>query len=138
MDFQKKLKTRRIVAISYIVLGLILILVDLVTHSADYFYFSFGIVMVCMGILRLIRHHRITKDEKTIRKQELAESDERTRMIADRARSWTFTLSVTMAGIIVLVLSLLGYHDEALPFTWFICGMVTIYWVCYVIIRKKY
>ena len=59
-------------------------------------------------------------------------------MIAERARSWTFSLTVTLSGAIVLVLNLLGYHDESLPFAWLVCGMVTVYWICYLIIRKKY
>lgn len=138
MEFKKKLKTRLIVAVSYILLGLVLVAVDLMGQTDNYFYFSFGVALVIMGLLRIFRHRKITADEKTIRQQELTESDERTRMIAERARSWTFSLTVTVSGGIVLVLSLLGYHEEALPFAWFVCGMVTVYWICYLIIRKKY
>ena len=138
MEFKKKLRTRLIVAISYIVLGLILVAIGVIGHTDNYFYFSFGIALTVMGILRIIQHRKITADEKSIRQQELTESDERTRMIAERARSWTFSLSVTIAGIAIIVLSLLGYHEEALPLSWFICGMVVIYWICYIIISKKY
>ena len=138
MEFKKKLRTRLIVAISYIVLGLILVAIDVIGRTDNYFYFSFGIALAVMGILRIIQHRKITADEKSIRQQELTESDERTRMIAERARSWTFSLSVTIAGIAVIVLSLLGYHEEALPLSWFVCGMVVIYWICYIIISKKY
>lgn len=138
MEFKKKLRTRLIVAISYIVLGLILVAIDVIGHTDNYFYFSFGIALAVMGLLRIFQHRKITADEKSIRQQELTESDERTRMIAERARSWTFSLSVTIAGIAVIVLSLLGYHEEALPLSWFVCGMVVIYWICYIIISKKY
>lgn len=138
MEFKKKLKTRLIVAVSYIVLGLVLVAVDLMGQTDNYFYASFGFTLVIMGLLRIFRHRKITADERSIRQQELTESDERTRMIAERARSWTFSLTVTLSGAIVLVLSLLGYHDESLPFAWLVCGMVTVYWICYLIIRKKY
>ena len=138
MEFKKKLKTRLIVAVSYILLGLVLVAVDLMGQTDNYFYSSFGFALIIMGLLRIFRHRKITADEKSIRQQELTESDERTRMIAERARSWTFSLTVTLSGAIVLVLSLLGYHDESLPFAWLVCGMVTIYWICYLIIRKKY
>ena len=138
MEFKKKLKTRLIVAVSYILLGLVLVAVDLMGQTDNYFYASFGFALVIMGLLRIFRHRKITADEKSIRQQELTESDERTRMIAERARSWTFSLTVTLSGAIVLVLSLLGYHDESLPFAWLVCGMVTVYWICYLIIRKKY
>lgn len=138
MEFKKKLRTRLIIAISYIVLGLILVAIDVIGHTDNYFYFSFGIALAVMGILRIIQHRQITKDEKTIRQREVEESDERLWMLSERARSWTFSLSVTIAGIAVIVLSLLGYHEEALPLSWFVCGMVVIYWICYIIISKKY
>ena len=138
MEFKKKLKTRLIVAVSYILLGLVLVAVDLMGQTDNYFYSSFGFALIIMGLLRIFRHRKITADERSIRQQELTESDERSRMISERARSWTFSLTVTLSGAIVLVLSLLGYHDESLPFAWLVCGMVTVYWICYLIIRKKY
>ena len=91
-----------------------------------------------MGVLRLFRYRKITKNDQTMRKQELAESDERTRMIAERARSWSFSLSLTASGIWVIILNLLGRNEEALPFAWYVCGMCILYWLCFAIIRKKY
>lgn len=137
MDFKKKMHQRRIIALSYMVMGFGLLMADLVKGETGYF-FSFGLALILMGILRLFRYRKITRDDQTMRKQELAESDERTRMIAERARSWTFSLSVTGAGIVVIVLSFLGRHEEALPFAWYVCGMVILYWISYFIIRKKY
>lgn len=138
MDYKKKLKQRLYIAISYIVLGLILILTDILNHFNNYFIFSFGVALLVMGVIRLIRHRNITKDDKSIRKQELAENDERLLMISERAKSWAFSFSLTAAGIIVIVLSLLGYHDLAQPFAWFVCLMTVLYWICWNIIRKKY
>ena len=138
MDFRKKMKQRLWIAISYIALGLILVTADAVNHFENYFFSSFGLALVIMGILRIIRHRKIMRDDQSLRKQELAESDERIRMIAERARSWVFSLSVTGAGLLVIVLNILGHHDAALPFAWYVCGMVVLYWICYSVIDKKY
>lgn len=138
MDFKKKMKQRLYLAVSYLVLGLILIIAAVTTTFQNPFFFSFGIAMVVMGFLRLIQYRKITRDSQALRKQELTETDERNRMMAERARSWTFSLSILIAGVAVIVLSLLGYHEEALPFAWFVCGMVVLYWVCWIIIRTKY
>ena len=73
-----------------------------------------------------------------MRKQELAEADERIRMISERAKSWAFTLSIIGSGVLVIVLNVLGYREQALPFSWYVCAMATLYWICWVIIRKKY
>lgn len=138
MEFKAKLKTRLYTAVSYIVLGLILIIADARNHFDNYFFFSFGVALLVMGIIRIFRHRKITADEKSIRQQELAETDERFRMISDRAKSWAYSFSILGAGIAVIVLSLLGCHELALPFAWFVCGMTALYWICWTIINKKY
>lgn len=138
MGFQKKMKMRHAVAVSYLVLGFSLVLADLLLDLENYFFFSFGIALLAMGCLRLHRNRKITASEETMRKQELAENDERIRMITERARSWAFTLSITASGILVIVLNLLGFRDQALPFAWYVCGMVILYWICWLILSKKY
>jgi len=138
MDFKKKMNQRFAIAVGYILLGLALVITDLLKGAENYFFFSFGFALVIMGILRLFRYRKITKNDQTLRKQELAESDERIRMIAERARSWAFSYSLMGAGIVVIVLSVMGKHDEALPFAWYVCGMCILYWLCFAIIRKKY
>lgn len=137
MEFKKKMRQRRIIALSYMALGFVLVMTDLLKGENGYF-FSFGLALILMGILRLFQYRKITRNDQSMRKQELAESDERTRMIAERARSWAFSLSITGSGIIVIVLSLLGRHEEALPFAWYVCGMVALYWISFFILRKKY
>lgn len=138
MEFKKKLKTRLYIAVSYIVLGLILILADALNHFDNDFSFSFGVALVVMGAVRLIRHKKITKDDTSIRKQEIAETDERFLMMSERAKSWAFSFSLLAGGLGVIVLSLLGKHSQAQPFAWYVCGMIFLYWICWNILRKKY
>ena len=138
MEFKKKLKQRFYVAVSYIALGSILILADILSHFDNYFIFVFGASLLLMGILRIFCYRKITKDEKSIRQREVAETDERFLMMNERAKSWAFSFSVMVGGITVIILALLGYHDLAQPFAWYVCGMTVLYWICWNIIRKKY
>lgn len=138
MEFKKKMKQRFVIALSYILLGIVLLLAAFAGKSDNYFFTSFGIALMLMGILRLFQYRKITTSDQALRKRELAESDERNRMMAERARSWAFSFSIMAAGILVIVLNLLGYNKEALPFAWFVCGMVALYWVCWLIIKRKY
>ena len=138
MEFKKKLKQRLYIAVSYIVIGLVLIAADALNHFENHYFASFGMTLAVMGILRLIRHWKITKDDASIHRQEVAETDERTLMMNEKARSWAFTYSIMIAGITVIVLSLLGKHDAAQPFAWFVCAEVVLYWICWLILRKKY
>ena len=138
MNFEKKMKQRFYIAISYIVLGLILTLAVLISKTENYFLPAFGIALLIMGVMRLIQHRRITKDETTMRQRELTETDERNIMMAERARSWAFSLSMMIAGIAVIILSVLGYHDLVQPLAWFVCLMTLLYWLCWMVIRRKY
>lgn len=138
MDFKKKMQQRLFLAAGYILLGIVLICTDLLNGSENDFFFSFGLALVIMGIVQFLRYRKITKSDQSLRKQELTETDERNRMISERAKSWVFSFSVIIAGMIVIVLSLLGYHDQALPFAWYVCGMSTLYWIFWYIIQKKY
>ena len=46
MDFRKKMKQRFWIAISYIALGLILVIADAVNHFVNYFFSSFGLTYI--------------------------------------------------------------------------------------------
>ena len=138
MDFEKKLKLRLNTGIAYCVIGVILIVADIFMDFENYFISTFSITLLLLGILRIVQNKRITKSEKAMHKCEVAETDERNKMIAERAKSWSFSCSILLAGIIVIVLSFLGYHDQAQPFGWFVCVMITLYWVFWFVARRKY
>ena len=138
MSFNKRMKQRLHIAIAYCILGLILTVVGIADNFKNYFIFSFGFALLIMGVLRIAQYRKITKSEKTMHQREVTESDERNRMLSERAKSWTFSFSIMAAGILVIVLSLLGYHDQAQSFAWYVCLMVAFYWVFRLIASKKY
>jgi len=138
MEFKKKLKQRLYLAISYIVLGLALIIADLLNHFDNYFISTFGATMLLMGILRILSYRKITASDTSIRQRELIETDERNRMLSERAKSWAFSYTLMIAGIVVIVLSLSGNHELAQPFAWLVCGMTVLYWICWILLGKKY
>ena len=138
MDFEKKMKLRQYIAVLYCILGPSLIVVAAVNGFENYFISSFGFALLAMGIVRIVQYRRISMNEQKMHQREVAESDERNIMMAERARSWAFSFAIMIAGIVVIILSILGYHDQAQPFAWFVCLMVALYWVFYLIARKKY
>ena len=138
MEYRKKLKRRLFVHLIWSVLGLGMILYCLLTDTNNTYPFTLGIAFIVIGVIRTIQYKQTVSDKEALRQKEIAESDERTRMIAERAKSWCFSLSLTAAGIWVIVQNLLGHHEEALPYAWYVCGMVLLYWICFTVIRKKY
>ena len=132
------MKQRLVIAISYILFGVALTVIASVTKTENYFLTPFGITMVIMGVLRIGQYRKITKNDDALRQRELAETDERNRMIAEKARSWAFSFSMLVAGLAVIVLSLLNCPDLAQPLAWFVCLMTVLYWVFYLVARRKY
>ena len=138
MDFKKKLKQRLFVHLIWSVLGLGMILYCFLTDTSNTYPFSLGIAFIVIGVIRTIQYKQTVSDEKALRQKEVAETDERNRTMSERAKSWAFSVSLFVAGDLAILLSLLGKHELALPFAWFVCGMTLLYWICWYIIRKKY
>lgn len=138
MEYKKKLRKRLYISVSYLILGIGLNIIAALSGTENYFFSCFGSIMIVMGLVRILRHIRLTGSDSAVKKQEIAETDERNRMMAERARAWAFSFTVLGSGVAVIVLSLLGYHDAALPFAWLVCGMTTLYWLSWLIIRRKY
>ena len=138
MDFAKKMKIRLYLAVAYCLLGSALMIADLIKPFGNKFIFPFGFSMLILGVLRLFQHRKITKDEKAMHRREITETDERTRMLSERAKSWTFSFMLMMAGIAVIILSVLGYHEQAQPIAWIMCLTIGVYWVFYLLASKKY
>ena len=137
MDFRKKLKTRLAVAIVYMVLGLTMIVVFNVINTDNSFLSSFGLALVVIGLVRLRNYFLITKSEESIKKQQIAESDERNIAIAHKAKSITFMICTMLFCVVVIVLQLLEKSQLAMIVSGMVCVMLVIYWITYWVVRKR-
>ncbi len=137
MDFKKKLKIRLFVAIGYIVLGIAMIILFNIFHTENNFLSSLGFALVVIGIARIRNYLMITKNEETIKKRQIAESDERNISIANRAKSVSFIIYVVMACVAVIVLELFNETQLATVLSATVCVLVVVYWISYWIISKK-
>ena len=138
MEFKKKLKKRRYVNLGWAVIGLLLIVFWCIWQPENTYPLSLCIAFVIMGIIRTIQYIQTVRDEKVLHQKEVAEKDERNLMMAERAKSWAFSVSLFIAGDLAIILFLLGKQNLALIFAWFLCVMTLLYWICWNIIRKKY
>ena len=137
MDYKKKLKSRLYIAITYIVLGVIFIASTFITKTENDFISSFGFAMIIVGLVRIRNYCMITKDEDTIRKQQIIETDERNILIIHKAKSAAFAVYVFVLGVAVIALSFMGMHGVAKWVAYSVCLLVVIYWICYFIYQKK-
>ena len=136
MDFKKRMKIRLWTNIIYIVLGVAMIAVGLITKTDNEFVSSFGLTLTVVG-LALIKKNIITSEEK-LKRREIAENDERNIAIVHKARSWAFSFYVILGCLAVIVLSLLSLHDIASWIGVGVFSLIAIYWICYFVVRKRY
>lgn len=138
MDFRKKLKTRLYTAIIMIATGITFIVISAFVSTENEFLSSFGFAWIVIGIVRIRNYFLITKNEETIRKQEIAETDERNIAIANKAKSVAFMVYIFAVCIAVIVLSILNiYRELEKMLCGSVCLLVLIYWVSYHIISRK-
>ena len=137
MDFKNKLKSRLFIGIIYIILGIIMIIGTFIAKLDNDFISSFGFALVIMGLVRIRNYNIITKNDETIKKQEIAETDERNISIVHKARSTTFSIYVLISCITVIILSFLKLHDIAQYISFSVLILILIYWICYFVYQKK-
>jgi len=137
MNFKKKLKIRLYCGIGFTLLGIALIIVSNLIRPANDFLSGFGFAMAVVGIARIRNYYRITKNEETIQKQEISESDERNIYVANKARSIAFYIYVLTVSLAIIVFHILGKAEIATFLSFTVCLLLVIYYITYWIVRKK-
>ncbi len=137
MDFKKKLKTRLYLGISYVVIGVAMIIVALTVNGTSEYLSPFGTALLVIGIARIRNYFIITKSDETIKKQQIAETDERNIAISNKAKSFSFNLYVVLACIAVIILQIMKITELATIIGMTVCALLVIYWISYFILQKK-
>ena len=137
MDYKKKLKQRLHYGVICIVLGVIMIIGVTATKSENEYISAFGFAVAMVGVARIIQYLKITKNEDSIKKQKINETDERNLSIIQKAKSATFSIYLLISCTVVIITSLFDMPDVANWFGYSQFVLVIIYWICYWIYQKK-
>ena len=137
MNFKNKLKTRLYYGIICIVLGVIMIVGVSASESENEYISAFGFAVAVVGVARIIQYLKITKDEDSIKKQKIIETDERNQSIIQKAKSATFSVYLLFSCIVVIITSLIDMPDVAKWFGYSQFVIVVTYWICYWIYQKR-
>ena len=90
------------------------------------------------GVLQLLRTHRFMKNSAYREAVEIAETDERNHFIRSKAWAWAGYLFILIAAVSSIILRILHQDLLSLAASYTICLMLILYWVSYLILRKKY
>ena len=130
-------KNDTIFAIIWLVLGLPLIGLS-IAGLVDEFWSGMGSALVVIGACRLLRAHRLNKNEEYREKMETYATDERIHFLRTKAWSWAGYLFIIISAVAVIVFRILGQDVYSTAASYAVCLMLVLYWICYLVLKKKY
>src|SRR5574344_1523052 len=98
--------------IYYIICVLVGIIAFIYGYTQDNSYLTgFGIALICVACILLVKQIIISKDPKKLHKQEIEEKDERNKLICTSAFAITFRLSILLEAIASIILAVYLRED---------------------------
>lgn len=124
-------------SIIYILIGIVLFGLACF-EVVDEFWSGMGSALFVIGAIRMVRQYRFNKNEAYREKMEIEEKDERNHFIRNKAWAWAGYLFVMTMAVATIVLKLLGQETLMMAASGSVCFMLTLFWVSYLILKRKY
>lgn len=130
--------TKRMVAsILEIAVGIVLSVLGF-KGVVDSYWSGMGTALITMGVIFLFRTFRYKTDAEYKEKVDVEVSDERNKSLRMMAWSWSGYFFVIIAAVASIVLKILGMDMYSLAAGLSVCLLITLYWVSYLVLRRKY
>lgn len=117
--------------------GLILISLSIAGLVSE-FWSGMGSALAVVGGARLLQIYRLRKSEAYREKMEVMYTDERNQFIRNKAWTWAGYLFFILCGICVIVFKIIGQDLLSTVASYAICLMLVLYWISFLVLRKKY
>jgi len=130
--------SRRLVnSAAEIVIGAAL-LVGVKLAGGDSVWVGMGGALIAVGLVQLILGLRYKTDERYREKVDVEATDERNSFIRAQAWVWASTGFVIAGGILTVVFLILGKQELSTLSGCSVSLLVLLYWLSFLILRKKY
>ena len=123
--------------ISLIVIGSILSVLSFM-EKLDAFWSGMGSALLVVGIIRLLKEHRLNKNDTYRQQVEVYYKDERIQFIRVRAMSWSAYCFIIISAIATIIFHILNQKLLSIASSFAVCLMLLIYYVCYYVLKRKY
>lgn len=132
-----KQNKRLISAVVEIVLGITLSTLSF-TGMIDDYWGGMGTALIVVGGIFLFRQIRYKTNNEYRQSVDVEVNDERNKFISMKAWSWAGYFFVIIAAAASIILKIIGL-DEYVGFaSGSVCLIVILYWLSYMVIRRKY
>lgn len=137
MDYEKKLRRRLYIYISYICIAIIFLIAS-AAGFIDYEFFSgLSACLFAIGAVKFARTLRTLKNSDALERRKIYENDERNRANQTKALAVSATLSVYIAAVSVILLYVFNMDFAAKTVAYIICAYLLIYLICLFFINRR-
>ncbi len=137
MKTNRNIRARAILAALYFVIGAsIFIYGEFAT--IDSFWSGLGTALMVIGALQTIRLVRYQTNPQYKENTDTAIHDERNRFLSTKAWSWAGYLYVLIAAVSTIAFHILDQEILRSAASGSLCLILVLYWLSYLILRKKY
>ena len=130
-------KKRMAIQILEVLAGMVLLILG-VTGAVDSFWSGMGGALIGVGGMRLVQMIRYQKDETYRENVNTQRNDERNQFLHMKAWQLTAGWYIMIAAIGTFVFKFAGREELMMLCSGSVCLMITLYWVIYLCLRKKY
>ena len=123
--------------IVYVIIGCILIGFA-VLEKLNSFWSGMGSALLVVGLINLLKFHRLSKNEEYREKLEIEMSDERLQFIRNKAWAWSGYLFVLISAVACIVFKVMNLDQLSLYASFSVCLALVLFWVSHAIIKRKY
>ena len=128
---------RMIISIFCIVIGIVLNVLSFMKVLDD-FWSGFGVGFIVVGVVQLIRHIRYRTNEEYREQVDIKIDDERNKFLSTKAWAWTGYTFIIICAIATIGFRIAGYSEYSSMTCMVMCLMLIIYYVSYMILKRKY
>ena len=125
------------ISLLWVVLGAILT-VCATAGVLDSYWQSFGVALLVVCALQLLRQRRYRRDETYREKVDTENADERNKFIANKAWAWAGYLYVLIAAVGAIAFKIAGREDLMIFCSCSVCLLVLLYWGSWMVLKRKY
>lgn len=131
------MKKRLMASILEIIIGFALVAASMF-GVVDEFWSGMGTASLIIGILFLFRAIKYKTNDDYKEKYDIEINDERNKYLSMKAWSWAGYLFVMIAACGTIVLKLAGREDLMMIASGSVCLVMVLYWISYMVLKKKY
>lgn len=129
---------RLVLSIFWIILGVVLMWLAIAEVIDAAYWSGMGGALIAVGVLQVIRNLRYRNNPEYQEKLDIEYGDERNKYLRMMSWAWTGYIVVLIEAIGVVVALIMGQHTIQVILAYSVCLIVGIYWIVYMILKRKY